>query len=221
MVITVSRQAGSLGTTIARELAQQLGLRFIDREVIHAAAGEAGVPEQALAELAEEHRRGIIEQILAAMRTLPLRPSAEESLLREAAIPPGFPEATLAPTPSSLPVSIQDYVRIIEDVVRAIARESVVVVGRGSQVILRDHAQALHVLFVAPVEVRVARLQEAHRLTESQARQRVENLDAARQGFLRRHFGVSWLDPLLYHLVLNTGRISPEEAVRTLYHLVS
>lgn len=213
-VITISRQAGSQGTAIAREVASRLGWRFVDREVIHIAALEAGVPEQALAELEEEHRRSLVEQVLAAMRTLPLLPSAQESLLREASYPLGAPVgSTLAPTPSALPVSIQDYVRVIEEVVRAIAREPVVLVGRGTQAILADHPQAIHVLIVAPLEARMAHLSKMAQLSRESARQKVEDLDAARNGFLRRHFGVNWLDPLLYDLVINTGRVSPEHSV--------
>ena len=47
--VTVSRQLGSLGTQIAREVAQRLGYRMVWREVINEAARRAGAPEAALA----------------------------------------------------------------------------------------------------------------------------------------------------------------------------
>lgn len=47
--ITISRQLGSLGTPIGREVAQRLGYRMVWREVINQAARRAGVPEVALA----------------------------------------------------------------------------------------------------------------------------------------------------------------------------
>ncbi len=47
--ITISRQLGSLGTQIGREVAQRLGYRMVWREVINEAARRAGAPEMALA----------------------------------------------------------------------------------------------------------------------------------------------------------------------------
>ncbi len=50
-VITLSREMGSLGTAIARRVADSLGCRFVWREVINRAASRAGAPEVALAEI--------------------------------------------------------------------------------------------------------------------------------------------------------------------------
>jgi len=50
-VITLSREMGSLGTAIARRVADSLGYRFVWREVINRAASRAGAPEVALAEI--------------------------------------------------------------------------------------------------------------------------------------------------------------------------
>lgn len=47
--VTVSRQLGSMGTQIAREVARRLGCRMVWREVINEAARLAGAPEAALA----------------------------------------------------------------------------------------------------------------------------------------------------------------------------
>ncbi len=49
--ITISRELGSLGTQIAREVSDRLGYRMVWREVINEAAGRAGAPEVALAEI--------------------------------------------------------------------------------------------------------------------------------------------------------------------------
>lgn len=47
--VTISRQLGSLGTQIGREVAQRLGYRAVWRQVINEAARRAGAPEVALA----------------------------------------------------------------------------------------------------------------------------------------------------------------------------
>ncbi len=52
-VLTFSRQMGSGGNHIAQAVAERLGLRLVDREIINQAAVQAGVPEVALAEIDE------------------------------------------------------------------------------------------------------------------------------------------------------------------------
>lgn len=52
-VITISRQMGSLGNTVAEEIGRCLGYKVVWREVINAAAIRAGVPEVALATIDE------------------------------------------------------------------------------------------------------------------------------------------------------------------------
>ncbi len=47
-VVTLSREMGSLGTAIARQVAEALGYRMVWREVINEAAARSGAPEMAL-----------------------------------------------------------------------------------------------------------------------------------------------------------------------------
>jgi cytidylate kinase len=58
-VITLSREMGSGGDQIATAVAERLGLRVVNREVINQAARQAGVPEVALAEIDELGLLGI------------------------------------------------------------------------------------------------------------------------------------------------------------------
>jgi len=53
MIVTVSRQMGSLGKVVAEEAARRLNCRLVWREVINQAALRAGVPEVALATIDE------------------------------------------------------------------------------------------------------------------------------------------------------------------------
>lgn len=59
MVITISRQLGSLGTTMGRRVASRLGYRLVHRELINKAARLAGAPDMALATIDELGLLGI------------------------------------------------------------------------------------------------------------------------------------------------------------------
>jgi cytidylate kinase len=58
-VVTISRQIGSGGDEVARQVADRLSYRLVEREVINRAALQAGAPEVALAMIDELHLLGL------------------------------------------------------------------------------------------------------------------------------------------------------------------
>lgn len=215
-IITLSRQLGAGGFEIATGVARALGLRIIDREAIDRAAMEAGVPEIALHELGYEGRRGLMQRILDALKTSPAIPNTIEMQRRESVAPlTRPPRGIFTPAMPLLSAAMEDYVRMVGMVILNMAKEgSVLIVGRGSQVVLRDDPEALHVQIVAPLSRRTEKLMCIEGLTQREATQRILASDQARADYLRRYYGVNWLDPQLYDLVINTGRISIQTAVQ-------
>jgi cytidylate kinase len=216
-IVTLSRQLGAGGSEIAAGVAKALGLRIIDRETIDEAARRCGVPELALDELGFEGRRGLIQHILDALKTSPAIPSLMEMERRESFLPISGPPPRGAFTPALplLSTAMDDYVRMMGIVIQDMARENnVLIIGRASQMLLRDNQQALHLQVVAPLARRLAKLMAQGGLSQREATQRILASDEARREYLRRYYGVNWLDPQLYDLVINTGRVSIPTAVQ-------
>ncbi len=215
-IVTLSRQMGAGGSEIAAGVAKALGLRIINREAIDRAAMEAGVPEIALHELGYEGRRGLMQRILDALKTSPAIPSAMETQRREALAPlTRPPRGIFTPTMPLLSAAMEDYVRMVNMVLLNIAKEgNVLIVGRGSQVVLREDQEALHFQIVAPLAQRKEKLMRLEGLTQAESTKRLLGSDQARAEYLRRYHGVNWLDPQLYDIVINTGRISINTAVQ-------
>jgi cytidylate kinase len=218
-VITISRQLGSHGEEIASQVAQALDLRLIDAETINSAALKAGVPQIALAELEREGERGLVNQVLAALRTMPKLhgPSSPTgSPIREGDTTyRNHPSLTIpftglfSPTVPPISASLEGYVRMVGLVIQGLAREgNVLIVGRGGQVLLSQHPQALHVQIVAPFAHRVAVVEERLGLSKRSAQHRVRASDRARFDYVRRYHDADWMAPSMYHLVLNTGWMS-------------
>jgi cytidylate kinase len=67
---------------------------------------------------------------------------------------------------------------------------------------------------VAPLSDRVQKLMCLEGLSQREATQRIMASDGARAEYLRRYYGVNWLDPQLYDLVINTGQITIPTAVQ-------
>jgi cytidylate kinase len=219
-VITVSRQLASHGCEIAAKVANMLGFRLIDREIIYRAAEDAGVPKLALEEIGYEGRRNLAERILRAVNTMPAVPSTAEAWKREAARPVSQPYGGIfSPAVPSFSVTLKDYVDMVGIVIRDLAREgNVVIAGRGSQVLLRDAPLALHVQVVASFDHRVATLAQREGIEEREAVDRLKASDRARRDYLRQYHQVNWLDPTLYDLVINTHRIPAYEAAAMIVH---
>jgi cytidylate kinase len=225
-VITFSRQLGSRAREVADEVARALNLRLIDAEAINRAAQQAGVPEHALAELEHEGDQSLAGRVLKAFETMPvLSPGAEVRPAQAEAPALTLPFVGLfSATVSPLSASLDRYVRVVGLVVQGLAREgNVLVLGRGSQVLLRKHPGALHVQIVAPLPDRIKAVMVRYKLDKKAAESRVRASDRDRAYYLRRYHGVNWLDPTLYHLVINTGRVPVPAAVDLIvraYHTV-
>ncbi len=103
----------------------------------------------------------------------------------------------------------QAYRRAVEAIIREAAAEGqVIIVGRGGQVVLGQEPSALHVKVIASTARRLRYLMVRERLDEEAAINRIVASDRARANYLRRQYGVQWLDPQLYHMMLN---VDPED----------
>src|SRR5688572_11065939 len=136
-VITVSRQYASGGGEVAQMVAQKLDAMLLDRELIYEVAQRLGLPEDVVSEH-EERGETIIARLVSALRV-----SYPDSL--------SLPDVT--ETPGDFPdLSNRALVQVTEQVMQqaATTNENVVIVGRGSQFVPRNHPRTLHVHAYAP-----------------------------------------------------------------------
>ncbi len=215
-VITLSRQLGSQGSYIATEVAAILKMRYLDREILQRAAEIAGGNQESLINEMEIRESGniapqLIHRILQSMSLMPLVPLVPSASLREPYI---YNDWMLYPESSPLESS-NYYIDLVRQVIREFAQEGdALIVGRGGQIILRDTPAILRVLIVAPEAQRVQTIAERMKISPQEAQKRVRQSDKIRTQYMRRYFGVNWLDPLLYDLVINTGVIDQARAVK-------
>jgi CMP/dCMP kinase len=200
MIITISRQYGAGGSEVARRVAEALGWRVVDNEMIDRVASRTGLPPEEVAEK-EERAPSFLERLSRALsRSSPeLFSTAEEKV-------PEPEEAAL--------------VRVTETVVAEIAAEGrVVLVGRAGPAVLRGKYDVLHARLVAPLEFRIRRLvaeglaaRPPVDLTPKDAEAAMLDADANRARYLKQYYGLDWNEATNYHMVLNTGAIGVDGA---------
>lgn len=89
---------------------------------------------------------------------------------------------------------------------------NVILIGRGANVITTRLSDVFHVRLVAPLEKRVEHAHQYYEMSKMEARVFCLRQDRGRARYLRKYFRADIDDPLLYHLVINTGMVSYEEA---------
>jgi cytidylate kinase len=192
-VITISREEGSNGDTIATLLCDQLGYCSVDKSMLSHIAEEAGVD---------------VEAVLEKERAVANKPRliSDQMTSLYGRKPSAFGK--------SGSIDDQTYARVIRETMERFAREeNAVIIGRGGQIVLRDWPTALHVHLYAPLPVRIERVKERYQVSELQAKRRISGSDERKRWYVRQaHRNANWKDLKHYDLAINTAKVSPEAA---------
>ncbi len=212
MIITLSRQLGSDGDAVAARVATALGLTLLDRERVYALALAAGVPADLLHRLMYEGQRSLASEIMDSF-------SGSGARVEPHPAAPGPLLGVFAPLLPPAAISLEEAARAVGLVIKdAASQGNVLVLGQGGQSWLRGYSGACHVQIVGPFDLRVARFAAREHVTAVVARRKVRASDQARAAYMLRFHEADWLDPTLYHLVINTGQVSVEAAVSLIIH---
>ncbi|MFZ0960193.1 MAG: cytidylate kinase family protein [Terriglobia bacterium] len=84
--------------------------------------------------------------------------------------------------------------------------------GNAGHLMLKGAAPVLRIRIIAPIEMRLAMVQERLKLTGDEALDYIRKMDEGRKRWTQFLYGVDWEDPALYDLVLNLEHMDIEEA---------
>ena len=134
-VITINRQYGSGGRKLGKLLSEKLGVKFYDRELIALASKESGYVESIFENVDERPSKSLLySMVMNSYATKGWFYQQDDALSGERLF------------------SIQ------ADVIRNVAEESCIIVGRCANYILREHPGLITVFTHAPIEARIANL---------------------------------------------------------------
>lgn len=189
-VVAISREHGAGGEQVGALVAEQLGFRYVDDEIVTQAAARGHISH---AEVADTEKR----------RSLALRLIEQ---IGRASTP-----AYSAPMAANL-ADRELYQDLIRDVVVETASQgSAVIVAHAASIALADRDDVLRVLVVAPPKVRAERIAADGGVDADEAARIVKSSDADRRSYFKSFYGITE-EPTNYDLVLNTGGLSFERA---------
>ncbi len=201
VVVTVSRQLGSGGSYIADGVAKELGIPFVDREILRQAAKELGQDDEVV-EAYEERSSSLVERLVNVLSL-------------------GTPEHPYLP-PSERPVYDRDLFVLESRIIKSIVDDhDAVIIGRGASYVLRDRPEAVHVFIHAPIAFRAERLMKAKNIKSlAEARAAVEESDRRRSRFFKDMVGTLWTDARNYHVCIDSSIVGIDESVKIVVAVV-
>lgn len=186
-VVCLSAVDGSGGEQVGPLVAEQLGYRLVNEEIVALAARQADLAPEVVADV--EKRKGLISRIIERLG------SAPDMTAAMAGAPMPFPlEDTL---------SHDDMRDLIRAAIREIADQGrAVIVAHAASFALSERSDTLRVFLTASPETRQSRA-----ATDAK---HLAKLDANRADYLLRFYKVSTEQPSHYDVVLNTDRLEPK-----------
>jgi cytidylate kinase len=191
-VVCISHDTGAGGADVGRMVAERLGFRLVDEEIVARAAERDDVTADDLADV--ERRKSLLTRIL-----------GDLSRGQVAMYGPSVPGAELPDiTPSAR--SLRALIR--QSIDETAAEGKVVIVSHAASLALATRDDVLRVLVTASPETRVQRHAAAQSLDAKQAKKSIEANDAGRADYLKRFYGVAAETPVHYDVVVNTDRVA-------------
>ena len=194
--ITISRQMGAGGSYIGQLVAKRLGLKYIDREVLHLAAQEFGCDEETIA-ARSERITSFWERVLGGFSL-------------------GAPEAVYSPPPLGNFTDRELFEKQTQILKRIASQEDCVVVGWAGVFMLPRHRGMFSVFCHAPRSFRVKRIMQVYDdLSEEKARNLIAESDRTREIYFNEMTGHDWTCAKNYNLSIDTS-LQPLEEIAEL-----
>ena len=192
IIITIARQYGSGGREIGEKVAEKLGIKLYDKELITEAANR-GELDHTVTQLADE--------------------SAANTLLYTLAMGSNVLGTTMN---FGYKMPLNDKLFILQsDVIKEFASESsCVIIGRCADYVLRDEERLLRVFIYGDLDHRQARITERHpELKSSQIIDAISKTDKRRSSYYNFYTGNKWGKFDNYDIAINSSTLGIDGAV--------
>lgn len=193
-IITISRQFGSGGRSIAKAVADELGYAYYDKELINRVAEMTGFSTEYIEENGE------------------YAPSKSIFALASSYI--GAPRVMGG-------MSAYDYLWVVQRnaILEIAEQECCVIVGRCADYILKDREDALHVFIHAPAAARAERIVERYGESDKKPEDRIKDKDSKRAINYKHFTGQTWGDMRNYDICLNSDKLTIKKCIELIVDL--
>lgn len=199
MIITIGRQFGSGGREIGKKLAEELGIKYYDKELLSRAAKESGLCEEIFKSHDEKPTNSFLYSLV--MDTYSF----------------GYGGSAYADMPINHRVFLAQF-----DAIKKIAEEGpCVLVGRCADYALDTYDNVVSVFVQADLETRTARVAHSFDLPLNKAKDMAVKTDKKRASYYNYYTNKRWGEAESYDLCLNSGKLGIDGTVKAIKDYVA
>lgn len=191
-IYTIGREFGSGGREVGEKLAQKLGIKLYDKELLQQAAKDSGFCE----EIFENHDEKPTNSFL-------------YSLVMDTYSVSGYSAAPFL----DMPLNHKVFLAQFETIKKIAEKESCVIVGRCADYALSDNPDCINVFIHADLEVRIKNVSRNLNITENKARDIINKTDKQRASYYNYYTSKKWGDSKSYNLSLDAGKLGTDNCV--------
>ena len=182
-IITISRQFGSGGREIGKQLSERYNIPYYDKELIALAAKQSGYSEEVFAKADERATNSLLYSLLMGSYNMGGRIAAYNDM------------------------PINDKLFLIQaDIIKEAAQKGpCVIVGRCGDYVRRDFEIGFHECIYADKASRIEHSVKLHGMEPEKAPDILTKKDKQRANYYNFYTNKRWDDPANYHLMINSG----------------
>ena len=191
-IYTIGREFGSGGKQVGEKLAERLGIKLYDKELLQQAAKDSGFCE----EIFENHDEKPTNSFL-------------YSLVMDTYSVSGYSAAPFL----DMPLNHKVFLAQFETIKKIAEQESCVIVGRCADYALAENPDCINVFIHADMDIRIINICKKLDVTDNKARDIINKTDKQRASYYNYYTSKKWGDAKSYNLSLDAGKLGIDNCV--------
>lgn len=197
-IITIGRQFGSAGREIGEKVAEALGIKCYDKELLSRAAKESGFCEEMIQNHDERPTNSFLYNLV--MDTYSFGYNASSFV--------------------DMPISHKVFLAQFDTIKKLADEESCVIVGRCADYALAEYKNSIHLFIYGNEECKIKRIMEKYQLTEAKAKEMMVKKDKQRQSYYNYYSSKKWGRADSYDLCINSSVLGVDGTVKLILQYI-
>ena len=198
LIITIGRECGSGGRHIGQKLAEEMGVKCYDKELLTLAAKKSGLCRELFETHDEKPTSSFLYSLV--MDTYSL----------------GYTNSAYM----DMPINHKIFLAQFDTIKQLASEESCVIIGRCADYALAEFPNVVSVFITADEDVKIRTLMERHQISESQARDVMIKTDKKRASYYNYYTNKKWGSAKDYNLCIDSGKLGLDNAAKIIINAV-
>lgn len=198
-IITISREFGSGGREIGKQLAKELDIPFYDKELLEMASKQSGISKELFAKNDESYSSSFLFSLVMGNYH-----SAQDGRIS-----------------AELPLNHKIFLAQFEAIKKIGEEGPCVIVGRCADYVLRSYPNVINVFLMGDMVDKKKRVLGSYDIEKDKAEDFIKKTDKRRASYYNYYTDMKWGNAANYDLCINTSRLGIEGTVKLIRHYIN